>query len=181
MIACLDVGYEDTAAHAAGVISMDWADAVTVTENVVVIPHVEPYQSGEFFRRELPCLLAVLNVLPKPETVVIDGYVWLNVAGKPGLGAYLYRELGERVPVIGVAKTKFEGAHAEEVLRGKSDRPLFVTSVGMEAETAAMCIRSMHGNNRIPTLLKRVDWLCRRARTGGLKNPPSHLGMRGTS
>lgn len=164
MITCLDVGYEDTIAYAAGVVSMDWADKVAVTEDVVVIPHVEPYQSGEFFRRELPCLLAILKILPQPEAVVIDGYVWLNTAGKPGLGAYLYRELGEKVPVIGVAKTKFQGSHAEEVLRGKSNRPLFVTSVGMETEIAATHIRSMHGNNRLPTLLKRADWLCRNAR-----------------
>ena len=73
MITCLDVGYEDTIAYAAGVVSMDWADKVAVTEDVVVIPHVEPYQSGEFFRRELPCLLAILKILPQPEAVVIDG------------------------------------------------------------------------------------------------------------
>jgi hypothetical protein len=41
---------------------------------------------------------------------IVDGYVWLDDAGKPGLGAHLYQALGGRVAVLGVAETKFRGA-----------------------------------------------------------------------
>ncbi len=124
---------------------------------------VEPYEPGQFFRRELPCLLAVLSKLPPVDVVVIDGYVWLGGLENPGLGAHLYQALGRRTSVVGVAKTRFKGAETTcEVLRGKSKRPLFITAAGMSQEVAAKHVHCMHGAYRIPTLLKRVDELCRR-------------------
>lgn len=39
---------------------------------------IAPYQPGEFYRRELPCLLAVLACGPVAEVIVVDGYVWLG-------------------------------------------------------------------------------------------------------
>jgi deoxyribonuclease V len=164
MIACLDVDYQDRAASAAVVTFHDWPDVHPTGENVVHIGQVAPYEPGEFYRRELPCLLAVLETLPPIEVAVIDGYVWLDDAMKPGLGAHLYEALSRRTTVIGVAKSKFRGAnHAQEVLRGTSARPLFVTSAGIPAELAADYVRSMHGAHRIPSLLARVDHLCRNA------------------
>jgi deoxyribonuclease V len=161
MIACLDVDYRDDAAFAAGIVFGNWPDANPLDEKVVRVMDVQPYQSGQFFRRELPCLLSILKALPRVGVVVIDGYVWLD--GKPGLGAYLHHALEGRVTVIGVAKTKFDRASAAcEVRRGGSTRPLFITAAGMSAEQAAECIRSMHGHHRIPALLQRVDRLCRR-------------------
>src|SRR6185369_8923571 len=131
-------------------------------ERRVPLSNVQQYEPGQFFRRELPCLLAVLKVLPTADVILIDGYVWLGDGNKPGLGAHLYKSLSERTPVIGVAKTKFKGADsAAEVLRGRSTRPLFITAAGMSQECAAAHIRSMQGLYRIPTLLKRVDSLCR--------------------
>ena len=68
----------------------------------------------------------------------------------------------DRVPVIGVAKTSFRGSgFAQAVLRGTSQRPLYVTAAGMKPEIAAAHVLSMHGEYRIPTLLKRADQLCR--------------------
>lgn len=165
MLACLDVDYRDDGACAAAVVFRDWSDALAAEERTVEIRDVQPYEPGQFFRRELPCLLAVLRTLPPIETVIIDGYVWLDVASRPGLGAHLYEALDRRCAVVGVAKTKFQGAdHACEILRGESQRPLYVTAVGMPAEVAAERVRSMHGAHRIPTLLGRVDDLCRRGR-----------------
>ena len=46
-----------------------------------------------------------------------------------------------------------------EVLRGKSKKPLFVTSVGMETAVAAEKINTMAGEFRIPALLKELDRL----------------------
>ena len=40
-------------------------------------------------------------------------------------------------------------------------KALFVTAVGVDANEAADLVREMHGDHRIPTLLKRVDALCR--------------------
>lgn len=60
-----------------------------------LIPEVEPYVSGEFYKREMPCALAILGDLGKPPTmVVIDGYVHLDDLGRPGFGAHLHRALG---------------------------------------------------------------------------------------
>ena len=89
---------------------------------------------------------------------------WLDRAGRRGLGAHLYEALARVTPVIGVAKNRF-GPRAEqvaiEVLRGASSRPLFVTAIGVDAEAAAADISRMHGEHRLPTMLKRVDRLCR--------------------
>jgi len=129
----------------------------------VRIEQVAPYVPGSFYQRELPCLLAALErAALEPECVVVDGYVWL-APERPGLGAKLFEALGSRVPVVGVAKTAFAGAEsiALPVLRGESQKPLLVTAAGMEPDLAAERVRSMHGRHRIPTLLKRVDRLCR--------------------
>lgn len=95
------------------------------------------------------------------ETAIIDGFVQLNE--RPGLGQHFYEQLERRVPVVGVAKTPFAGAAPVEVLRGHSKTPLYVTSIGMDPESAADHVRKMHGQYRIPTLLKRVDRLARTA------------------
>ena len=163
MIACLDVDYRESIAYAAGLAFHNWPDAIPATEKVVPVVGVYPYQPGQFFRRELPCLLAVVRELPPVAVVIVDGYVWLEGVSVPGLGAHLYHSLAGKVVVIGVAKTRYAGARAVEVLRGRSTRPLFITAAGMSSESAAEHVGFMHGPNRIPTLLKRVDFLCRQA------------------
>jgi len=165
MLVCLDVSYRDNFACAAGVRFRDWSDAKALHEKIVHVEKVEPYLPGQFYRRELPCLLAVLQTLSRIDTAIIDGYVWLDGDSKPGLGAHLYQALNQKMAVIGVAKTRFHRVdHVCEVIRGKSKRPLFVTSVGIQRELAVQYIRSMHGNNRLPTLLARADYLCRHGR-----------------
>jgi deoxyribonuclease V len=164
MRVCVDVDYRPAEAVATGLGFLDWRDAVEATRHMARLSPVAPYQPGEFYRRELPCILAVLELVPGPlSTVVIDGHVWL-AEGVPGLGAHLYEALGRRVPVVGVAKKAYRGSSvAEKVLRGGSARPVFVTAAGMEARDAAAAVASMHGAHRIPTLLRRVDQVARRA------------------
>ena len=160
MKVCLDVDYRAEGAVAAAVTFEAWRDREARSEHVALIERVEDYEPGAFYRRELPCLLAVLAKLPdEPEIVVVDGYAWLG--DRPGLGAHLHRAVGW--PVIGVAKTAFAGAQAEAVFRGRSRRPLFVTSAGLDVSAAAEAIAAMHGAGRLPTLLRRVDRLCRTA------------------
>ncbi len=66
--------------------------------------------------------------------------------------------------MIGVAKTRFAGAEAVAILRGRSHQPLFVTAAGLDARRAAELVRGMHGPHRLPTLLKRADQLARAPR-----------------
>jgi deoxyribonuclease V len=162
VIVCTDVHYRDPGAIAAGLWFQLWQDSTSSAQVVLEIERVEPYRSGQFYRRELPCLLAVLEKGPPAEIVVIDGYVWLEDEQRPGLGAHLYRALGEKTVVIGVAKTRYPGARlARELRRGTSRSALYITAAGMDAVEATRHIAEMHGPHRIPTLLRRVDHLCR--------------------
>src|SRR5262245_53371287 len=110
-MACVDIDYRAPGSVAACVLFRDWADERPSSEAVVQIDAVAPYEPGRFYRRELPCLLAVQESIDEqPGVVVIDGSVWLGDEHDPGLGAHLHEALGGRVAVIGVAKTKFHGA-----------------------------------------------------------------------
>jgi deoxyribonuclease V len=166
VIACVDVSYQNNEAVAACILFRSWTDKSSDDEIVERIGQIEEYQPGEFYRRELPCLLAVLHKLREPlEAVIVDGYVWLGDKNLPGLGARLYDRLGGTTVVIGVAKSGFAGAAlAVPVLRGRSKRPLYVTAAGMDIMEAARHIQEMHGKFRIPTLLKHADQLSRRER-----------------
>jgi deoxyribonuclease V len=163
MIAFLDVDYRAAAAVAAAVLATDWADPTPAVELVARIPEVAEYVPGEFYRRELPCLLAVLDQCSqRPDVIVVDGYVWLG-PDRPGLGARLFDALGQTIPVIGVGKTCFRSAVdvATPVYRAGSRQALWVTSAGIDQAVAAMAVQAMHGPHRLPTLIKRVDHLCR--------------------
>jgi deoxyribonuclease V len=166
MLACVDVDYRGEQAMAACVLFGAWQDEAPAREVVARISGVAPYVPGEFYRRELPCLLAVLEQVGEPvEAVVIDGYVWLADETRPGLGGHLYEALRRRVPVVGVAKTQFLSATlAVPVRRGEASiKPLFVTAAGLDVAAAAANVQSMHGPHRLPALLRRVDQLCRSA------------------
>lgn len=163
MIACLDVDYRDDHAAVACLLFTSWTDETETQQISKRIDDVAPYVSGEFYKRELPCLLAVLEPIAETlTTVIIDGYVYL-APEKKGLGGYLFQALDQKIPVVGVAKTRFHEAPSVAVLRGDSHNPLFVTSVGLDVQQAGEYIKQMHGDFRLPTLLKKVDRLCRDA------------------
>ena len=165
MIAAFDVQYEGTCGRVACVTFADWTAEVPSHEYVSRVNEVQGYEPGEFWRRELPCILSALNAVePLPKTVVIDGYVWLDANARPGLGAHLFAALGQRIAVVGVAKTAFRGSeHAARVARPGTRRPLFVTAAGVPLDEAAAQVARMSGDHRIPTLLRRVDQLARGA------------------
>ncbi len=163
MLICLDVDYRDgDRAVAAGILFRSWSDSTPAGVVTTVIEHVAPYESGAFYKRELPCLLAILARVTDPiDAIVVDSYVLLD-GWREGLGGHLYNELDGNVPVIGVAKTEFLGAtNSTPVLRGTSKKPLFVSAKGIELQAAAAHVQSMAGEFRIPTLLTAVDRLCR--------------------
>jgi len=161
MIACIDVGYQQQSALAACITISDWDADAPVASHAVEIEKIEEYEPGAFYKRELPCIKKVLDKLVvMPSIIVVDGYVWLDAKGRKGLGAHLFELLDGAIPIIGVAKTSFATAtSAIEVYRGKSSRPLWVTATGIDEIKAAECVRSLHGNYRIPTILKLVDRL----------------------
>src|SRR4051812_8227741 len=102
MIAAVDVCYGVAGAVAACILFHAFTDEAPVDVLLSTIERVEPYEPGAFYRRELPCLLAVLELVKTPlEAVVIDGYVWLSRDLRPGLGARLHEALGGTTPVIG--------------------------------------------------------------------------------
>jgi deoxyribonuclease V len=160
--AALDVHYRDNDAVAAAVLFREWTDRRPAGERHAIVDVVAPADGGQDVERELPCLLAVLDKIEEPlTTVLVDGYVWL-ADERPGLGSHLYEALGKKVPIIGLAKNPFEGARrAIPVMRGGSRKALYITTVGIDANEAAELVLEMHGDHRIPTLLKRVDALCR--------------------
>ena len=164
MIAATDVQYfAEGHAIAACVLFESWGDAAPTREWTVRIEDVAEYVPGQFYKRELPCLRALLSpVLPELTMIIVDGYVWLGDENHPGLGGHLYAALDRKIPVVGVAKTRFVGAApVSEVLRGESASPLFVSVAGLDLAETTQNVQAMHGAHRLPTLLKRVDALCR--------------------
>jgi len=149
-------------AHAALVVAADPRFATVVEERTAFVGGVPPYRAGFFFERELPALRAVLATTAAVDLLIVDGYVDLDPAGRPGLGAHVHAEL--RRPVVGVAKTAFRAAtHAVPVVRGSGARPLFVTAAGLSLTEAAALVTEMAGSHRIPDALRRVDRLARGA------------------
>ena len=157
----IDVYYYDSCkAKVVGVIFDKWESEKPHEIVTTSIEQVEDYEAGKFYKRELPCILKLLESvnMDSIDTIVIDGYVYLDAPTKAGLGMHLYNSLGEKIPIIGVAKTYFHENIATKVFRGKSKNPLYITSIGVEISEAAAHIHNMHGAFRMPTLLKLLDY-----------------------
>jgi deoxyribonuclease V len=142
-----------------------WTDSVPGSTYVRDVEECRPYEPGRFYIRELPCLLSVLSLLPQnPHLVVVDGYVWLGRNKEPGLGFHLHQAFAH-VPVVGIAKTRFRGIDGSELMqavyRGKSRNPLYVTAIGIDLNEASAAVTSMHGEYRIPEILRLTDRLAR--------------------
>jgi deoxyribonuclease V len=161
MIAAFDVHYQpEGSASGAAVLFAGYSAKSPAAEITCRLPDAAEYVPGDFYRRELPCILKLYERIgAAPEEIVIDGYAMIG--DRPGLGRHLFEALDGAIPVIGVAKTRFEDAPGIEILRGGSVRPLYITAAGIDPREAAERIRTMHGPHRIPTLLKRVDLLAR--------------------
>jgi deoxyribonuclease V len=123
------------------------------------------YESGAFYKRELPCILSLLEkiILNEGDIIIVDGYVTLNNDGKIGLGGYLYDTLEQKFPVVGIAKNEFNISDSQRraVCRGESKTPIFLTAKGIDVDLVKTKVENMHGNFRIPTLLKKLDQLTR--------------------
>ena len=161
MLLAIDAYYIDNSAKTVGILFDNWLDALPSEIVVAYKDNVEPYQSGQFYQRELPCIIELLEQidLSTLSVIIVDGYVHLDNEGKIGLGGYLYQYLNQQIPVIGVAKKSFSDNtnYVVEILRGVSKQPLYVTAIGLPLEDAAEHIQRMHGQHRMPTLLTLLD------------------------
>lgn len=159
MKAVLDVHYRGGAAMAACGIFEDWPDSIPAELFRAVMPIPAPYRVGRFYERELPALLSVLSRTGREfETIVIDGYVHLRPDAGRGLGVHLHDALAYSPVVVGVAKNPLKIADRFlPIHRGRSRRPLYISSIGCPLDQAARAVLRMHGSFRIPTLLKIVD------------------------
>ncbi len=165
MIYAFDTYYFNDKAQSVCIGFDDWGSTTYSILKREISPIEDEYVSGQFYKRELPCILRLSNqiTLKENDVIVIDGYVVLNDDGKPGLGGHLFQVLGKSVPIIGVAKNNFATLHQykREVRRGQSKKPLYVTAMGLDLEEASENIRKMAGNFRMPDLLKELDRLTR--------------------
>lgn len=163
MILAFDTYYFDDKAKTVCVAFNNWTDGEPVHIYEETISGVAEYEPGAFYKRELPCILSLLESIKSEivdiETIVVDGFVVLDDMNKLGLGGYLYQQLESAIPVIGVAKSGFHGnkKNVEEVLRGESKKPLYISAMGIDLEMAAEHVHSMDGNYRMPTLLQIMD------------------------
>lgn len=161
MILAFDTYYFENKAKTVCLEFNKWDESKNFKIYQEIIGNIQEYTSGEFYKRELPCILSLLDKIEikNVEIIIIDGFVYLNDEFKFGLGAYLYEKLNKEIPVIGVAKTNFATIEENKItlLRGKSNKPLFITSIGIDLNKAYEKIKRMHGEYRIPTLLKELD------------------------
>lgn len=163
MILAFDTYYFENKAKTVCISFDHWSDEENYTVNSEIIEGVEEYVPGEFYRRELPCILSLLEKmnLEHIDAIIVDGFVYLDDELRPGLGAHLYNRLGSKVPVIGVAKTNFATLekHKRALHRGQSANPLYITAIGTDLDEAVKRIENMNGPYRIPTSLKMLDVL----------------------
>lgn len=119
MNCALDVQYTDERPVVGWVLFEHWEDDVPMVFGALSLPFtVEPYEPGQFYKRELPCLLAALEHINRPlQTIVVDG--WVDLDRRPGLGRHLYENIKGPTMVIGVAKNPFVGAGGCCCLPGK--------------------------------------------------------------
>ena len=137
-----------------------------LSEHIVIVNEVAPYESGQFYKREMPCLLALINKIDQTnerfDVIIIDGYVFLDGKEQAGLGKYLYDSLSIKKPVIGIAKNQFKDiSDTYAVWRGISKNPLYVTSVGFDTAVAKHIVSNLEGKHRLPNVVKQVDVLGR--------------------
>ncbi|RZG73430.1 endonuclease V, partial [Acinetobacter sp. WCHAc060033] len=61
MIIVLDVAYAESFAHVAGVVFENWTSQKAAQTYTLKVQEIAEYESGQFYKRELPCLLALLQ------------------------------------------------------------------------------------------------------------------------
>ena len=171
MIIAFDTYYYNGYSYTVGGVFESWASSDVsyyVTSKRMCID--AEYKSGELYKRELPSIMQCLSMvnLDNIDTIIVDGYVWLSEDGKEltkGLGARLDDSLqhlrNATKNIVGIAKNPYHVKipNCFEIKHGlESDKPLYVTCSNPDyAEHYSVLVSRMHGDYRIPTILKLVD------------------------
>ena len=171
MIIAFDTYYYNGFSYTVGGVFESWADSdvlyyVTSKRNCIDAE----YKSGELYKRELPCIMQCLSMvnIDDIDTIIVDGYVWLSEDGKElvkGLGARLNDAIklryGFEKSIVGIAKNPYHVKipNCVEIKHGlESEKPLYVTSSDISiSDYYSVLVSRMHGDYRIPTILKLVD------------------------
>jgi deoxyribonuclease V len=163
MIVAIDVHYRTDIAKIVAIEFQNWTDAAPDKIVIAYKTDIDDYEPGASYKRELPCIVEIMQQidLNTVDFLIVDGYVFLDSAGKKGLGYYVFEHFNKKIPIIGVAKSHFfdNDKFVLPILRGESKNPLYITAIGMELYEAADCIEKMDGSFRMPTLLKQLDTL----------------------
>lgn len=160
--------WSDTLARTVGVVFENWSDPTPskiITDECTTFG---PYIPGQFYLRELPCVMSLLKKVDLTEFDVILTDSFLRLRGDdgvdmPGLGMKLWEKIGQIYPhldIWSVAKSKF--GRCKEIsaciMRGESKTPLYVQALKEDMSEAGRVVRDvMHGPYRLPSLLKILD------------------------
>jgi deoxyribonuclease V len=170
MFVAVDTFYFENKAKTVAITFDKWNDSNYSKQFTEELDVLAEYIPGEFYKRELPCILSIIKNMNVDaiDVIIIDGYVYLDDFNKYGLGGYLYESLNKKIPIIGVAKTNFASNKENklELFRGKSKNPLYITSIGIDIDVAKKYISTMYGEYRIPKLLKELDQLTKEKNYG---------------
>lgn len=163
MILIIDVHYHENGAQAVAGLISDWNSQQLEKYYTLNISEVAEYTSGQFYKRELPCILQLLELINEDfQYIVIDGYVQLGMEQHAGLGAHLWDTLIHKKPIIGIAKNYYKDTPEDCALyRGNSKKPLYITCKDLTLLDAKYYIATMSGQHRLPDLIKQVDCLTR--------------------
>jgi len=159
MILVVDVFYYQGSAKCVAGVFESWDSRCFKKIYEINVGDFDDYVPGEFFRRELPCIMQLLEVVKEQyDYILVDGYVFLGFIKKPGLGKYLWDNLCVKKPIIGVAKNYFKETPEEYfIFRGRSKKPLYITAIDIPLNVAKENIAKMYGEYRIPDLIKKID------------------------
>lgn len=161
MILAFDTYYWENKAKTVCLSFENWTNDKPVEVYAEIIEEIAAYEPGSFYKREMPCILSLLQQINLNDIslIIVDSFVLLDDDGKMGLGAHLFEALDSKIPIIGVAKTGFHNnkKNVRELLRGESKKPLFISAIGINLELAYNHVKSMHGIYRMPTLLQILD------------------------
>ncbi len=170
MILAFDTYYFGNKAKTVCVGFKNWSDSEPCLTESEILEGIAEYIPGEFYQRELPCILSLLSRIDQSDAkaIIIDGFVTIDDTAKHGLGGHLYEKLSGLIPVIGVAKTNFltNTRYKRELLRGESKQPLYITALGIDIDEALSLVKSMFGEFRVPKLLKELDRLTKEDNCG---------------
>jgi deoxyribonuclease V len=185
----IDTYYYKDRAKTVGVIFNEWTDdsPEKIITSWLSSDKYGPYIPGEFYKRELPCIMNLLDKVPDIldyDAIILDGLARLPIINESdpveGLGVHLEKALDEKYPnfrnnnphdkdkiygpaIIGVAKSPFSGCDKDsgivKLYRGQAKTPLYINTTWFKesASKAGENIKSMAGDYRIPKLLKILD------------------------